>query len=70
MTTETTTTTTAASAEEKISQLRELFADAPRAGPEGAREGAQQAGVGCVPEAAAAGCRAQPGRSRLGKVWS
>jgi hypothetical protein len=29
MTTETTTTTTGATAEEKINQLRELFADAP-----------------------------------------
>ncbi len=32
MTTETTTTTTGATAEEKISQLRELFADAPEVG--------------------------------------
>ena len=32
MTTETTTATTGATAEEKISQLRELFADAPEVG--------------------------------------
>ena len=32
MTSETTTTTTGATAEEKISQLRELFADAPEVG--------------------------------------
>ena len=32
MTTETTTTTTGATAEEKINQLRELFADAPEVG--------------------------------------
>ena len=32
MTTETTTTTTGATGEEKINQLRELFADAPEVG--------------------------------------
>jgi hypothetical protein len=48
MTTETTTTTTGATAEEKISQLRELFADAPEVGRKALENVLSRCGNGSV----------------------
>ena len=44
MTTETTTTPTGATAEEKINQLRELFADAPEVGKKALTAGSESDG--------------------------
>ena len=57
-----TTETQDLTAEEKIQQLRELFADAPEVGKNGAGERAPRADVAGVGDAAAAGGKRRPGR--------
>ena len=49
-------------AEEKITQLRELFADAPEMGKTALENVLNEAEIGGVPEAAAAGGERRPGR--------
>ena len=53
--------------EEKIALLRRLFADAPEVGRTARGERSQQAGVGRLPEAAAAGGERRPGREQAGQ---